>query len=383
MIWTNSLGLKKAGIDIETPNPDGGEICRDEHRSPTGILAENAAILFYQNVDPPPRGKSLKQIDEVVAECHRKGVTAVGNFDDLVGFELLQDYHRRRGLRLRVRQYIPVRFLEHLLRLKLKSGLGDSHLEIAGVKLYADGALGSRTALMFEPYRGSRDNYGVEVSTEAEMTACIKAAASNGLACAVHAIGDRANHQALNAFERLPQRLRRLRHRIEHVQVARPEDLTRFAQLNVIASVQPSHCSADIEMARKHWGKRSRHAYNFRNMIDSGAVLAFGSDAPIESIDPILGLYSATTRQSFDGKKRFHPEQRVTVDEAVAGFTTGGAYALADEALYGTIAPGRSADIVIMSQDPFRTKPADLRDVEIAATFFEGECVYGSDNITS
>ncbi len=381
LVWTNSLGLKTAGIDEETPDPDGGRIYRDEDKSPTGILAENAAAGFYQNIDPAPRKKSFDQIDRAVAECHRNGVTAVGSFDDIDGFELLQEYNSTRGLRVRVRQYVPVRFLDHLLQLRLKSGFGDRYLKIAGVKLYADGALGSRTALMFEPYSGTRDRIGIEVSTEAEMTERIRAAASNGLACAVHAIGDRANHQALNAFEKLPRKLRHLRHRIEHVQITKPDDIRRFSELGVIASVQPSHCSADIDMARKHWGKRSRNAYNFRKLIDSGAMLAFGSDAPIEPVDPLRGIYSATTRRSLDGRKLFHPEQRITIGEAIAGFTTGAAYALADEDLYGIIAPGKYADIVIVGRDPFETRKEDLRNAEIEATFFEGECVYGWNNI--
>jgi predicted amidohydrolase YtcJ len=136
-------------------------------------------------------------------------------------------------------------------------------------------------------------------------------------------------------------------------------------------------------MVRKHWGSRSRFAYNYRSLIESGVNVAFGSDAPIEKVDPLLGMYSATTRKSFDGKKRFHPEQRLTIGEAVAGFTTGAAYALSDENLYGMITPGKSADIVIMNRDLFRCIPDDLRTVEINATFFEGECVYGWDNISS
>jgi predicted amidohydrolase YtcJ len=383
LIWTNSLGLKIGGVDRHTSDPDGGIINRDKKGEPTGILAESAAMLFYEHCGKPSRTGLFKRIDEAIAICHRRGVTAVGNFDDLDGFELLQEYHGMRGLSIRVRQYIPVRFLDHLVKLKLRSGFGSRYLKIAGTKIFADGALGSQTALMFEPYRGKKKQCGIEVSTEAEMTADIKTAASHGIACAVHAIGDRANHQALNAFGRLSRENLRLRHRIEHVQIIKPADLPRFAQLGIVASVQPSHCSSDIDLARKHWGKRSQYAYNYRSLIDSGAYLALGSDAPIEKVDPLLGMYSATTRKSFDGGKRFHPEQRLTIAEAAAGFTTGGAYSLMDEGLYGTITSGRSADIVIMNKDPFRTKPNELPGIDISATFFEGECVYGWDNIST
>ncbi len=383
LVWTNSLGLRLAGIHGDTADPDGGKIYRDEGGVPTGILAENAIHLLWKHCGRPPFRKAFEQIDKAIAECHRKGVTAVGNFDDLENFELLEEYHNRRGLKIRVRQYIPVRFLDNLIKLRLKSGFGDRHLKISGIKIFADGALGSQTALMFEPYSGGRKQCGIEVSTEAEMTAHVKAAASNGIACAIHAIGDRANHQALNAFEKLPRKSRELRHRIEHVQIINPDDLPRFAGLGIIASVQPSHCSADIELVRRYWGRRSKNAYRFRDMIDSGAAVAFGSDAPIEQVDPLVGLYSAVTRKSFDGKRQFHAEQRISIGEAIAGFTVGGAYALKDEILYGTIGLGKSADIIVMSHDPFRTKPDNLRRIEIEATFFEGECVYGWENMNT
>jgi predicted amidohydrolase YtcJ len=382
LIWTNSLGLRMGGINMDTPDPEGGRIYRDEGGVPTGILAENAASSFFRRCRFPPKRKALDLIDKAVAECHRKGVTAVGNFDDDIrAFDLLQECNNRQRLRLRVRHYLPVRYLDRMIALKLRSGFGDKHLRIAGVKLYADGALGSQTALMFEPYRGTKGNHGVEVSTESEMAADIKAAASHGIACAVHAIGDLANHQVLNAFAKLPRRFRRLRHRIEHVQVIKPDDIPRFAELGVTASVQPCHCSADIELVRKYWGRRSKNAYPFRDLLESGAAVAFGSDAPVEDVDPILGMYSATTRSSFDGRKRFHPEQRIPIADAVAGFTTGGARALADDSVYGTIKSDKSADIVILRQDPFRTRPRDLKSIEIDATFFEGECVYGWENI--
>ena len=383
LLWTNSLGLKIGGIDSAALDPDGGRIARDKNGEPTGILMENACALVLRHCRRLSKKKAFDLINNAITECHKKGVTSVGNFDDIENFALLQDYHNRKNLKIRIRQYIPVRFLDHLLELKLRSGFGSRYLKIAGIKIFADGALGSQTALMFEPYRGSRKNIGIEVTTEKEMTDIIKAAASNGIACAVHAIGDRANHQVLNAFEKLPLKYRKLRHRIEHVQIIRPDDLRRFVKLNVIASVQPSHCSSDIDLARKYWGGRSKFAYNFRSLIDSKAKIAFGSDAPIERLDPIEGIYSAVTRKSFDGGKSFHPKQRLTIGEAVAGFTSGAAYCLADEELYGTIALGKSADIIIMNEDPFWTKPYDLRDLEILATFFEGECVYGWDNINS
>ncbi len=381
LLWTNSLGLKKAGIDAATPDPAGGKIDRDVNGEATGILIENAASLIHRVAGKPSKRDTFRMIDEAISHCHRAGVTSLGNFDDIDNFGLLQDYHNRKGLKLRIRQYIPVRFLDEMLALKLRSGFGGACLSIAGTKIFADGALGSQTALMFEPYRKNKNNYGMETTSDKEMKRLVRAAASNGIACAVHAIGDRANHQVLNAFESISRRHRKLRHRIEHVQIIRTDDLRRLAGLDIIASVQPSHCSSDIDLMKKHWGNRAKNAYPFRNLIDSGAHVAFGSDAPIEKLDPFIGIQSAVTRRSFDGTMSHQLGQRLSRVEAVAGFSSGVAYALGDENLFGTITPGKSADIVILEQDPFDVKPDRLKDIEVLATFFEGRCVYGKEFI--
>jgi predicted amidohydrolase YtcJ len=381
LLWTNSLGLKMAGIDATTPDPAGGKIDRDDRDEPTGVLLENAVFYVYRISSRPSKRDAFRMIGKAISHCHSLGVTSLGNFDDIDNFGLLQEYHHKKGLKLRIRQYIPVHFLDEMLALKLRTGFGGPHLSVAGTKIFADGALGSQTALMFEPYRGSRNNCGMETTSEKEMKRLIRAASSNGIACAVHAIGDRANHQTLNAFESIGKKYRRLRHRIEHVQIIRPDDLLRLARLNIIASVQPSHCSSDIDLMKKHWGRRAKNAYPFRDFIDSGARLAFGSDAPIEKLNPFIGLQSAVTRRSFDGKLSHQLGQRLSRVEAVAGFTSGVAYALGDENLCGTITPGRSADIVILKQDPFGVKADQLKDIDVLATFFEGKCVYGREFI--
>jgi len=382
MYWTNSLGLKKAGIDRMTPDPEGGIIEKDETGELTGILMENACALLNQQIGRRSKSKALKLIERAIGECHRCGVTAIGNFDDIGNFELLQEYHKKVGLKIRVRQYIPIRFLDNLLDLNLKSGFGDRYLNIAGTKTFADGSLGSQTACMFEPYKGNRHNVGIEVTDQATLTELVRRSASGGLACAVHAIGDRANHQVLNAFAGLPKKHRTLRHRIEHVQIIRDEDIPRFAQLGVIASMQPSHCSSDIDLMARYLGKRSNSAYSFRSIIDSGARVAFGSDAPIEKLDPFRGVYSAIARRSPDGGRRHRPDQRISVGEAFAGFISGVAYALGDENLFGVIAPGRSADIIVMEEDPFRARIDTIKDIDVFATFFEGECVFGGERLT-
>jgi predicted amidohydrolase YtcJ len=380
LLWTNSVGLNLGGIDADTPDPDGGMISRDESGEATGILFERASFLVFRLVPKPSADKVARMIDSAVSYCHSKGVTAVGNFDDIENFGLLMQYHHSRCLKLRIRQFVPVHYLDELILLRLRSGFGDQYLNISGVKIFADGALGSQTALMFQPYSGSRRNRGVEVTPEKEMKKLIKRAAAGGLASSVHAIGDRANHQVLNAFEALPERLRRLRHRIEHVQIIRPEDVQRLADLDIIASVQPIHCSSDVKLMKKYLNRKgSRDSYPFRDILNAGAKVAFGSDAPIETLDPKIGIKSAVTRESLDGAARHQVSQRLTVPEAIDGFTRGVAYAIHDERVFGSITPGMRADIIILDNDPISGRGRNFVDFNVLATFFDGECVYGEE----
>jgi len=381
MLWANSRALKAAKIDRNMEDPPGGEIVRDENGEPTGVLKESACMIVYSEIKAPPKRKAFKTIQRAEEECHRRGVTAVGNFDGPDDFALLQEYHRERGLKVRIRQYMPVRFLDQLKALEIRGGLGDDYLNIRGIKIFSDGALGSKTALMFKPYSGERKNCGIEVSSVEDMARWAKTAASLGLSTAIHAIGDRAVSNSLDALEQLPNAGRRLRNRIEHVQISRPKDIGQFAKLNVIASVQPSHCSTDIDLARRLWGRRTKYSYAYSSLLKAGAKVAFGSDAPIEHLNPLEGIYSAVTRRSWDGSKQFHREQELGIYEAVRGFTSDCAYALHDETLYGTISLGKSADVIIMDNDPFEVRPGDLSKLEIAATFFEGSCVYSGEDI--
>lgn len=381
MLWANSRALRAAKIGKDTPDPPGGEIVRDESSEPTGVLKENACQLVYERIKAPPKRKSFEAIRMAEEACHKQGVTAVGNFDGIDNFALLQDYHREHGLRVRIRQYMPVRYLDHLDAIKIRGGMGDRYLNIRGIKIFSDGALGSKTALMFKPYRGERHNCGIEVSSVDEMARWARRAASLDLSTAIHAIGDKAVRNCLNAFESLPRTARRLRNRIEHVQISTPRDIRRFAKLNVIASVQPSHCSTDIELARRLWGVRTKYSYAYRSLLKSGAKVALGSDAPIENLRPFEGVYSAVTRRSWDGRKQFHREERIDLHDALKGFTSDCAYALHDESLYGTISLGKSADVIIVNDDPFKVRSADLLRLEVAATFFEGSCVYGEQNL--
>jgi predicted amidohydrolase YtcJ len=302
-------------------------------------------------------------------------------------------------LGLRVVKQIRVAYLGEALRLGLRSGFGDDWLRIGNVKVFMDGALGPRTALMIEPYEGEPTNYGIVVTDKEELYEHAAAAAANGLAMAVHAIGDKANHYLLDVYEKIraeeANRLsptadskspgdarsamrdaRLLRHRCEHVQILHPDDYRRLGQLNVIASMQPIHATSDMPMADQYWGKRSAGAYAWRTQRDAGAVLAFGSDAPVESFNPFWGIHAAITRRRADGSpgpEGWYPEQRLTVEEAVRGFTLGAAYAGYMENRVGSLTPGRLADLVVIDRDIFTCAPMDIKDTQVLGTMIGGE----------
>jgi predicted amidohydrolase YtcJ len=294
-------------------------------------------------------------------------------------------------LRLRVLKSIPLEDLEGALEVGLRSGFGDDWLRIGGVKLFADGALGPHTAAMFTPYEDDVSNKGMLFLDSEQIYEYGRQAVEGGLSLAIHAIGDRANHEVLNAFESLrtyeaqvkqaegrfdePQ----LRHRIEHVQALHPRDVGRLAELGVIASMQPIHALSDMDMADRFWGARARLAYAWKSQLHNGANLIFGSDAPVDSPNPFWGLYAAVTRRRFDGSpgpQGWHPEQRLSLAQAIHAYTTGAAYAAGCEDRLGKLAPGYLADLLVLDDDPFTCQADLLRSIQPRATMVSGEWVF-------
>jgi hypothetical protein len=249
------------------------------------------------------------------------------------------------------------------------------------VKAFADGALGPRTAAMLQPYMGEPDNQGMLLLDAEELYERGRLAVENGLSLAVHAIGDRANHEVLDAYAQLKKlgAGKNLRHRIEHVQLIHPGDARRLAELGIIASMQPIHAPSDMLMADRYWGERAAFSYAWRTQLEQGAVLAFGSDAPVESPNPFWGLHAAVTRRRRDGTPGpdgWYPTQRLTVSEALQGFTSGAAYAAGLEDRLGKLAPGFLADLILLDTDPFNCQPDRLPDIQVLATMIGGEWVW-------
>ena len=333
--WANSRALQLAGIGRTTPDPAGGRIQRDATGMPTGILLESAAELVSARIPDPEISALADAIEKAQHVLWSYGLTGVHDFDRRDCFMALQQLRRRRDLRLRVNKSIPLELLDAARELGLGAGFGDEWLWIGSVKVFMDGALGPRTAAMFQPYEGEPENRGILNQDAEQLYEIGRRAAEVGLGMSVHAIGDRANHEVLDAYDHLRRHesergLPHLRHRIEHVQLLHAEDSERLAALDVIASMQPLHATSDMLMADQYWGARTAMAYAWKTQLDAGAHLAFGSDAPVESPNPFLGIHAAVTRRRADGSPGpdgWHPEQRLDLQAAIEGYTSGAAYA--------------------------------------------------------
>ncbi|MGA7193923.1 MAG: amidohydrolase [Anaerolineales bacterium] len=382
--WANSTAMRLANINASMPDPKDGQIQHDINGAPTGILFENAMQLVGDIVPAPTLQELAHAMEKAQSILWKMGLTGVHDFDRRDSFMALQELHAQGKLKLRVTKNIPVELLNQAYDLGLRTGFGDDWLRIGSVKVFMDGALGPRTAAMFQHYLNEPENRGILNLDSEELFEFGRHAADVGLGMTVHAIGDRANHEVLNAYEQLrayekKKGLPALRHRIEHVQVLHPDDASRLAKLNVVASMQPIHATSDMLMADKYWGERSTLAYAWRTQLDAGAHLAFGSDAPVESPNPFLGIHAAVTRRRADGSPNpdgWYPEQRLTVQEAIEGFTTGAAYAAYSENRVGKLAQGYLADLIVLEKDPFTCDINEIKDLQSSATMVGGDWVW-------
>ena len=382
--WANSAALKLANITAQTPHPQNGQIQRDNKGNATGILLESA----MERVGDVIPESSIREIAEAIEKAQsilwRMGLTGVHDFDRRDSFMALQQLHAQGKLKLRVLKNMPVELLDQVYDIGLGAGFGDDWLRVGSIKAFMDGALGPHTAAMFQPYLGEEDNRGILNMDGEELFEHGRKAAQVGLAMTVHAIGDRANHEVLNAYEQLrayeqENHLPALRHRIEHVQVLHPDDAARLGKMDIIASMQPIHATSDMLMADMFWGERSRLAYAMRTQLEHGARLALGSDAPVESPNPFLGLYAAVTRRRADGSPSaagWYPEQKLTMAEAWEGFTLGPAYAAYMENRLGRLAPDYLADLIVLEKDPFTCEAEELLTMQSSATMVAGEWVW-------
>ncbi|MCL7452809.1 MAG: amidohydrolase [Anaerolineae bacterium] len=378
--WVNSRALEVAGISANTPDPPGGQIVRDEQGEPTGMLLETAADQVFEAIPEPDVQMAVAALRQGIAHAQRLGLTGVHDPGHAIVLSALQMLRAEGELGLRALVHIPSGDLGAAVDLGLCSGFGDDVLRIGGVKLFADGALGPQTAHMLAPYEGELDNVGIPTHTQEELFDLVRQAHQVGLSVAVHAIGDAANRAVLDAIERSPCPAGSpLPDRIEHVQILHPDDVPRLSKLGVVASMQPIHATSDMDMAERYWGRRCELAYAWRSVWDSGATLAFGSDCPVETLDPLAGIHAAVTRRRADGSpgpEGWIPSQRLTVEQAVHAYTLGAAGASAEADMKGSLVSGKLADLVVLSRDIFRIEPMEILDARVKMTVFDGRIVY-------
>ncbi|SIO10428.1 amidohydrolase [Agromyces cerinus] len=376
-VWANSFALAAAGITAATPDPVGGAIVRDARGEPTGILREEAQRPLDAVIGAPSVADLVEQLAVEQAHLLAVGLTGVHDIDGEDARAAYLGLHRSGRLRLRVHKAIPAVHLDAAIAEGRYTGQGDDWFQTGPVKLFSDGALGSHTSHMGEAFVGESGNRGIEVIPYVRLRELVRTAALAGIAVATHAIGDEANHLVLNAYAESAElsRAAGLRHRIEHAQHIRWEDLPRFAELGVIPSLQPTHCTSDIALASTLLAGRDLANYAWRALADSGAHVAFGSDAPVESPNPMHAVHAAVTRENAAGEPAggWEPEQRVTVAEALAAHSAGSAYAANRDHRQGTLAVGRLADFVALERDPFEVEPTELRDLRVATTVVGGE----------
>ena len=379
--WVNSKAIQLAGITVSTPDPEGGLIMRDSNGAATGILLE-AAMDLVRTLVPNPTSEQLADM-MLGAQNHalRCGITMIHDFDDPSCLVALQILRERDELSLRVLKQINQKWLNAALDSGIRRNFGDDWIRIGALKLFADGALGPKTALMFEPYEGEPDNFGITLVDKEEMIEYVSKASAFGLPSSVHAIGDKAVHDVLDVFESVRREeaergepVTSRRHRIEHVQIIHAQDVDRLAKLDVIASMQPIHATSDMLTADRYWGARTGLAYNPRLQLDRGARVAFGSDAPVEPLNPFLGIHAAVTRErAGQPVGGWHPEARLSLQEALLGFTQGPAYAAHMEDKLGKLREGYLADLIVLDHDIYAVEPEEILELKVMGTMVDGE----------
>ena len=382
--WANSAAMKLAGIDRQTKDPAGGRIERDAQGNPNGVFVDGATALVADHIPAPNAQEGRAALDAALAEMRSVGLTGVDDPGiDTPTYQLYRQYADAHQLTTRI--YAMIRGtgkdFDTISQHGPLLGYGDDFLTVRAVKLFADGALGSRGAAMLAPYADDPHNSGLLFHSPAELTAMIGKALAKGYQVNVHAIGDRANREVLDSFA-AAYRLHGgedLRNRIEHAQIVSLVDIPRFVTLKLIASMQPTHATSDMNMAQDRIGReRLQGAYAWRTFLRQGTVIAGGSDFPVESPNPFYGLHAAVTRQDHHNQPPggWYPQQAMTRTEAFRAFTLDAAFAARQERTMGSLEPGKWADFVLVDRDIFSVPAQDLWSTKVLQTWVAGRQVY-------
>ena len=380
----NTAALKAAGMLAKVPDPPGGEIDRDANGTATGIVRETAFAAIMATAPRPSLALRRRGIELALADAARWGLTSAQDYSDWEDFLIYQDLEREGKLTLRISEWItfkqPLALIEEH---RAEHPAEDPLLHTAMLKGFMDGSLGSRTAALLAPYSDDPGNSGIPQYDQPTLNRMAVERSAAGFQLGFHAIGDRAAQMALDAFAEVERdarqndRIRDFRFRIEHDQVIAPNQFAQFRQLGVIASVQPCHLLTDMNWVIERIGpERAKTSYPWKQFLDNGVRLAFGTDFPVEPMNPFRGLYAAVTRKNEAGTKEFFPEQKITIEEALAAYTTGAAYAQFAEKEKGTLAPGMLADFVVLDRDLTKVAPAEMLKTQVLRTVVGGKTVY-------
>jgi predicted amidohydrolase YtcJ len=377
----NSLALKLAGINRDTPSPQGGEIVKDRKTGePSGILRDKARDLVDAVIPPLTRARREQAIRAAIRHAQELGVTSIQDNSSREDLEIYQELLAKGELGLRVNAWRDSDCIADFSRIGIGAAFGGPFLRLGVIKIFVDGSMGAGTALFFEPYTDDPQTCGLPIYKENELNALILAADKAGLQIAAHAIGDKANALILDAFAnaRAVNGVRDARHRVEHSQVVRAEDVARFRELGVIASIQPSHCIDDMRWAERRIGARVNDAYRVASFLQEGVRVAFGTDWYVEPIDPRLGLYAAVSRELPAGGPAggWHPDEKISLAEAIENYTLDSAYAEFQEKEKGSITPGKWADLAVMEKNLFEIPKKDILNTAVSVTMLAGKIVY-------
>ncbi len=383
----NSRALELAGIDENTPAPPEGVITRDASGRPNGILCETAIDLIRDIIPAPAEDELVEILRAGLPVIHALGLTGLHDtrvWKDVQGGALMlriwQRLREQGDLSLRVWSSLPGESLDEAISLGLRTGLGDDRLRVGHLKYFADGGMGARTAWMIEPYLDAES--GMPLMDPAELESAVNRADRAGLAVRIHVIGDRANREVISIFERLEANRSykgpAVPHRLEHVQMIRPEDLIRLGRLGLAACVQPHNMILDINMIDECVGSKGKWTYAFGNILKAGVLTLFGSDAPVADPNPLFNIHAAVTRQRRDGTPSggWYPESRVSVDEAVKAYTVSPARAYGLENELGSLTPGKRADLIVLDANIYECDPQKIGEAQVDLTVFDGRVVH-------
>jgi predicted amidohydrolase YtcJ len=385
--WANTAALKLAGVTKASKDPSGGRIERDASGNPSGVFVDGASDLIYAVVPAPSAQQKMAALDSALAEMASVGLTGVSDAGiDLANYKLYRQYADQHKLTARI--YAMIRGTGDDFDAISKDGpligYGNDFLTVRSVKLFADGALGSRGAAMLKPYADDPHNSGLLFLKPDELTAMIGKALGKGYQVGVHAIGDHANREVLDsytaAYKTHPHGIA-LRNRIEHAQIVSLQDIPRFVPLQLIASMQPTHATSDMNMAEDRVGhERIKGAYAWQRFLKQGTIVAAGSDFPVESANPFYGLYSAVTREDHNGQPPggWYPDQDMTLVQALRAFTLDAAYAEHAETTLGTLEPGKWADFILVDHDIFKNPASTLWNTRVLQTWVGGKQVFAA-----